>query len=1237
MAHLLVLLWFLVLWAQVVAQYEVCDSACQPPPANMKEVMQIRVDPPGITCGNPPERFCTLENPYLCSDECDASSPDLSHPPQLMGDRERGGLITYWQTVTWSRYPEPLLANISLSWNKSLELVDDIIVTFEYGRPTSMVLEKSLDKGVSWQPYQFYADDCLEAFGMAPKRVTDLSPSNVTRVICTEQYSGWVGAKEEKAVVLEVRARLAVLAGPKLLNMEAVYTRMETVRGLRDFFSFTNLRLRLLRPALGGTFVQPDNLLKYFYAISDISVPARCVCNLHAEQCVLSDATLQCACEHNTQGQDCERCRRGFESQPWRAGSYLPVGTGSANRCEPSEETTDNESNTEASSPGVTDTTWTESTDSSFYSITDPITDPQFVTLNSTAPVSTTLTDSTIVPVSTTLTDNTTVPVSTTLTDTTTVPLSTSLTDSTTVPVSTTLIDSTTVPFSTSLNDSTTIPVSTTLTDSIAVPVSTTLTDTTTIPVSASVTDRRAVTDTVSPTDSATMWSTGLASTVPVLVSETFSLATDTWGTSTFSEGVTSATITATDATDTAVSVTMFIPGGTFSALTPEASKVDTSPGPGQSAETGARLSTAAPSATSSSSLFTSFTDSKVSISEPVTSQSGTANIEMLTTAASPSAEAPPTASGVDVSSSKDADPSDNVPIAKPEFTSKGEDAPAGTDSAPQVDAPLPDKPGLENLALPDVPPQDTPSPDAPPPEAPSPDTRLPDLAPKVSSFGTPMNSERAEEEVLSSILTGGSDPPGGLDPPGDSDPPSDLDPTGDSDPTGSSNSIGGSDSPGGSDPPSGSDPPGGLDPSSGLDPPDGSDPPGGSNPPVGSELPSGLDRPGGSDPPDGLDAPSGSDPGGLGPVNAFSPVDFSFPSQEDLKPKKTEDFGPETGEVSPGDPGNYSDNPREPMTVSDPDNQAVDLSAADSDGVKSGDEQSKSAGRDPFGPIAGGRKDNPVSDPPPVVENTGLGSPTEKKDRSSAEESAGVPRATEGKMESKDKNLEDQREEKATTTNKDTIETKKKEGEKEKGYKKKVTQKILIPGGPKFSELSKIAYVTFQDCECNGHSNRCSYIDFINVVTCVSCKHNTRGQKCQHCRQGYYRNTSLPLEDENVCVECECDAAGSVSPLCSVSGLCQCKSGATGRRCDSCLSGFTWRDGCTENVCDDERRPCQNGGTCVDSQRCLCAPPNTGLYCEQSVCGKKDGCLGGAEGSAYLMTSQLHLLTIGLIATTLC
>ncbi|KAI5095296.1 netrin-G2 isoform X3 [Silurus meridionalis] len=271
-----------------LGQYDICKSlvstddgptwehyACQPRPAAMKDFMQIRVEPPDITCGDPPERFCTLENPYLCSDECDASTPDLAHPPQLMQDRESTSLITYWQTVTWSRFPEPLLANITLSWNKSLEVTDDIEITFEYGRPTIMVLEKSMDKGRTWHPYQYYADDCTEAFGMQPKKVEHLSATNVTRVICTEQYSRWVGSKNEKIVRFEVRERFAIFAGPRLLNMDNLFTRMESLKGLRDFFTFTDLKLRLLRPALGGTYVQRDNLLKYFYAISNIEVYAR--------------------------------------------------------------------------------------------------------------------------------------------------------------------------------------------------------------------------------------------------------------------------------------------------------------------------------------------------------------------------------------------------------------------------------------------------------------------------------------------------------------------------------------------------------------------------------------------------------------------------------------------------------------------------------------------------------------------------------------------------------------------------------------------------------------------------------------------------------------------------------------------------------------------------------------------------------------------------------------------------
>lgn len=70
----------------------------------------------------------------------------------------------------------------------------------------------------------------------------------------------------------------------------------------------------------------------------------------------------------------------------------------------------------------------------------------------------------------------------------------------------------------------------------------------------------------------------------------------------------------------------------------------------------------------------------------------------------------------------------------------------------------------------------------------------------------------------------------------------------------------------------------------------------------------------------------------------------------------------------------------------------------------------------------------------------------------------------------------------------------------------------------PALTPLSSLLF-PLADCECYGHSNRCSYIDFINIVTCVSCKHNTRGQNCQHCRLGYFRNASAELDDENVCI----------------------------------------------------------------------------------------------------------------------
>uniref|UniRef100_A0AAQ4PVP8 Netrin g2a n=1 Tax=Gasterosteus aculeatus aculeatus TaxID=481459 RepID=A0AAQ4PVP8_GASAC len=1382
------LLALLVMLALGQCQFDVCRSlrsseagpgwefySCQPSTVNMKEVMQIRVDPPGVTCGNPPERFCTLENPYLCSDECDASSPDLSHPPQLMGDRERGGLITYWQTVTWTRYPEPLLANITLSWNKSLEVVDDIIVSFEYGRPTAMVLEKSMDKGVTWQPYQYYADDCLEVFGMSPKRVSDLAPSNLTRIICTEQYSRWVGAKEEKNMVFEVRARFGVFAGPKLINMDALYLRMETMKGLRDFFTFTNLRLRLLRPALGGTYVQRDNLLKYFYAISNIDVPARCKCNLHAAQCVLRDATLQCECDHNTSGQDCQLCNQGFKSRSWRPGSYLPLPKGTANTCEAAETTST--AGDSDSSDGVTDTTATTITTTTTSTKTSTSATTQGIISLYTITTDANLRD--IIPITeyTWITDSTTTTAEyTTPTDSTTT--TTEYTDSTTTTTEYTDSTTTITEYTIFIDSTTTIPEYTTYTDSTStITKYTTPTDSTTTTTNEyrTLTDNTitTVTDFTTPIDSTSTTiteyatPTGTTSTdlTPVF---TYMLNCDAVSVSTPTDSIfaeegsptsyTNVIDPDNDLTINTITTVMssedyristsdtgdFIKAESdafpdLSSTTKPTVEIASSSSPaldnGNTAPC-TSISTSSSTSTNSPTIPGLGTDSEVSISDPVTTSSdstnsadnkdftlsGTGTTNLISSTTSPD-ERSTTSAGTPTTSiseitqasdraAKDTPPTTGADTASPDIFSETVTDIPSADVAPldlprtdipleapafnlrspeesQSNIPLPEIPLLnvppsesppENVTSSDAPPPDIsssvavppnkPSFDLPPPDAPSSDEPPPDLPPPD------IPSSDAPPYLPSPDLTSPDVPPPNVSPPPNALPPDvpspdipypDVPPPDIPLPEESTSAIPPSDErPADSAPPDERPP---NEPPLDVPPPDEcllDIPPSDKCP---SDVPP-LDVPSGDEgPPDILptekqppldgprpygplpnspppDAPAEfllSPPEGGGdaipdmstpsldqskPSGDWAPVDFRFPFRDgpdsgDAVP----DAGPQP-EILPFDSG---------KSISGLDSVSEETDGTYTEKVVNGEMES---------PITTSAGLDSLPDSRPAVDDQGVNSTAAQIEGSTAAQIEGTfpgeETAASGPAEGSES---DEKEEEKVTKEKEESKDKKKakeeskEGKKEeKGYGKKATQKILIPGGPKFSQLSKIAYVTFQDCECNGHSNRCSYIDFINVVTCVSCKHNTRGQNCQFCRLGYYSNALLSLDDENVCVDCECDVDGSASPHCSDSGFCQCKDGATGRRCDTCLPGYTWRGGgasCTVNMCDEEDLICQNGGTCVNLQRCVCLDGFTGAFCENQVCLKKSGCLNKAEASSSL-SSHLYLLTLSVVSSGL-
>ncbi|XP_054439429.1 laminin subunit alpha-3 isoform X2 [Pteronotus mesoamericanus] len=87
--------------------------------------------------------------------------------------------------------------------------------------------------------------------------------------------------------------------------------------------------------------------------------------------------------------------------------------------------------------------------------------------------------------------------------------------------------------------------------------------------------------------------------------------------------------------------------------------------------------------------------------------------------------------------------------------------------------------------------------------------------------------------------------------------------------------------------------------------------------------------------------------------------------------------------------------------------------------------------------------------------------------------------------------------------------------------------------------------------CNCNGHSNRCQDDSGI----CINCQHNTAGEHCERCKEGYYGNAI-----QGSCSACPCPHSNSFATGCVVTGRsvqCSCKPGYTGTQCERCAPGY--------------------------------------------------------------------------------
>ncbi|XP_036269558.1 laminin subunit alpha-2 isoform X2 [Pipistrellus kuhlii] len=111
------------------------------------------------------------------------------------------------------------------------------------------------------------------------------------------------------------------------------------------------------------------------------------------------------------------------------------------------------------------------------------------------------------------------------------------------------------------------------------------------------------------------------------------------------------------------------------------------------------------------------------------------------------------------------------------------------------------------------------------------------------------------------------------------------------------------------------------------------------------------------------------------------------------------------------------------------------------------------------------------------------------------------------------------------------------------------------------------------QQCACplispsNNFSPSC-VMEGLDDYRCTACPRGYEGQYCERCAPGY---TGSPSSPGGSCQECECDPHGSVPVPCDpVTGLCTCRPGATGPKCDGCEHWHA-REGTECIFCGDE------------------------------------------------------------------
>nr|XP_057941190.1 agrin isoform X4 [Doryrhamphus excisus] len=203
------------------------------------------------------------------------------------------------------------------------------------------------------------------------------------------------------------------------------------------------------------------------------------------------------------------------------------------------------------------------------------------------------------------------------------------------------------------------------------------------------------------------------------------------------------------------------------------------------------------------------------------------------------------------------------------------------------------------------------------------------------------------------------------------------------------------------------------------------------------------------------------------------------------------------------------------------------------------------------------------------------------------------------------------------------------------------VTSATLLPEPTVFQHCSASVYGCCSDnitaalgvglagcpstCQCNVYG---SYKGTCDPATGqCSCKPGVGGQKCDRCEPGFWNFRGIVTENMSGCTPCNCDANGSVRDDCEqMSGLCSCKAGVKGMKCNVCPDGSKMAmNGCDKgpeapNSCDE--LVCSFGASCIEvngQAHCECPSPDCDETNKTKVCG--------SDGVTYADQCQLRTI----------